>query len=149
MRSGYKVCDVMTKKPVSIKPETTLLQAARKMATQHVGSLLVKDNGNLIGIITEQDIVRKAIAKDIHHRESTVADIMEQSLVTISPEKDLIDALKLMNSHNIRHVPVMDDQTMVGFLTSKDILKVQPELFEILAETIELRELERKPIDEF
>lgn len=69
---------------------------------------------------------------------------MEKDFPTIGPEKDIYDAIVLMRDKNVRHLPVMSKSTMVGFLTGKDVLKFQPQLFEVLADRIELREIERK-----
>lgn len=145
MKTGYKVCDVMTLKPVSVDHKTFLHECARIMAENHVGSLLVR-KGSKLGIVTEQDIVRKAVAKGNHPKKTTVGEIAEWKLFTVSPEKDIYDALILMREKNIRHVPVMSRNKMVGFLTAKDILKVNPSLFDLLAEKIELKEEERKPL---
>jgi len=145
MKTGYKVCDVMTLKPITVMHNKPLSECARIMEENHVGSLLVK-KGRKIGIVTEQDIVRKAVAKGAHPKKTTIGEVSEWNLFSISPEKDIFEALILMRDKNIRHVPVMDNNRMVGFLTAKDILKVNPSLFEILAEKIELKEEHRKPV---
>ena len=62
MKTGYKVGDAMTTKPVTVSQETTLQECANLMLEHHVGSLLVRDNGSILGIITEQDMVRKGMA---------------------------------------------------------------------------------------
>lgn len=145
-RTGYKVMDAMTKQPVVVKPGEKLESLAKKMARHHVGSLVVKDKEKLLGMITEQDVVRKVIAKNINPYKLKVKDIMEKNLVTISSEQDIYEALVLMKEHNIRHIPVMDGKKMAGFLTIKDILKIQPELFELMVEKFELREEKNKPV---
>jgi signal-transduction protein with cAMP-binding, CBS, and nucleotidyltransferase domain len=147
MKTGYKVCDAMTKAPIAVGPETSLKDCARIMAEKHVGALIIAKGKNLLGIITEQDIVRKSVLFDQKPSSVKVEGIMEKNMVTISPEVDLFDALILMRDNNIRHLPVMDNRNMIGLLTSKDILKIQPQLFEILAEKIELKEAENKPIN--
>lgn len=147
MKTGYKVCDAMTLKPIMVKPNTSIVECAKMMAEHHVGSLLIGEGKNLLGIITEQDIVRKVVGKGLDVKKSSVVDFMEKRLITVSPDLDIFDALKIMTDYNIRHLPVKDDGHMIGFLTLKDILKIQPELFELLVDKIELRESERKPID--
>ena len=67
-------------------------------------------------------------------------------MITISPTKDIYDALKVMRDFNVRHLPVLDKGKFLGFLTIKDILKIQPQLFEIIVEKFELREESRKPV---
>ena len=66
MRTGYKVLDAMTTKPVIVKPGVSLKDCAKIMEKEHVGSVVVKDNGSVLGIISEQDIVRKVVAKGIN-----------------------------------------------------------------------------------
>lgn len=145
MKTGYKVMDAMTTKPVSINQDITLLDCARTMDEKHVGAVVVKDNEQSVGIVTEQDIVRKVVAKGINPLTEKAIDYMEKDLVTVSPDKDIYDALILMRDNNIRHLPVVEDNKMVGLLTIKDILKIEPQLFDIIVEKFELREESRKP----
>ena len=137
--------DAMTTKPISINHDTTLLDCAREMDENHVGAVVVKENENSIGIITEQDIVRKVVAKGINPLTEKVKDYMEKKLITISPDRDIYDALILMRDNNIRHLPVVDETKMVGLLTIKDILKIEPQLFDLIVEKFEIREASRKP----
>ena len=147
MKTGYKVYDCMTTKPVSVSSDATLEQCAKVMAKNHVGALVVKDNHASQGLITEQDIVRKLIAKGINPVAKKVKDFMEKKLITIKPNDDIYEALIKMRDSNIRHLPVVDGGKMVGLLTLKDILKIEPSLFELLVEKFELKEEKRKPID--
>lgn len=144
MKTGVRVNDAMTVKPISVDKNTTLLECAKVMDENHVGSVVVKDNNVSIGIITEQDIIRKVVAKGINPLYERVKDYMERNLITISPDKDIYDALVLMRDNNIRHLPVLDKKKMIGLLTIKDILKIQPQLFEIIVDKFEIRESERK-----
>lgn len=147
MKTGFKVCDAMTREPIVVSPDSTLQDCARVMHEEHVGAVLVKDGKKLAGIITEQDIVRKSVILNEMPSKKKAGDIMEKKVNTIEPHHDIYDALSQMRDLNIRHLPVVDEGEMVGLLTLKDILKIQPQLFELLAEKIELREQERKPLD--
>lgn len=147
MKTGYKVYDCMTTKPISVTSDASLEQCAKMMAKNHVGALVIKDNHKSMGVITEQDIVRKAVAKGINPITKKVRDFMEKKLKTISPNADIYNALIVMRDSNIRHLPVVDDHKMVGLLTLKDILKIEPSLFDLLVEKFELREETRKPIN--
>lgn len=143
MKTGYKVCDVMTNKPIVVAPTLSLEACAQMMNKHHVSTLVVKDSHKAAGIITEQDIVRKVVAKQISPKEP-VKKFMETKLVTIAPEQDIYEALLLMKDHNIRHLPVMNGKKMIGLLTLKDVLRIQPQLFDLLVEKFELREAEAK-----
>ena len=142
METGYKVGDAITKNPITLKPGASLKQCADLMAKKHVGSVLIEEKGKIVGILSEQDIVRKAVAKGIAGKKK-VKDIMEKNLVTITPDKDLFDAIRVMRDHNIRHLPVVYKSKFLGLITMKDILKLEPDLFDLLIEKFEVRE-ERK-----
>lgn len=133
----------MTQQPITVSKEATLQQCAEVMEKHHVGALLIEDE-RLVGIITEQDIVRKSVIKDNIPSKTLVKDIMEQYLITIPPDADIFEALEIMRDKNIRHLPVMNNGDMVGLITTKDILKIEPDLFDMLANTIQLREMGRK-----
>ena len=149
MKTGYKVYDCMTTKPVSVSSDSSLAQCAKVMSGNHVGALVIRENNKSKGLITEQDIVRKVIAKGVNPLNKKVKDYMEKKLITIGSNDDIYDALIKMRDYNIRHLPVMDKGEMIGLLTLKDILKIEPQLFELLVEKFELREQSRKPINRF
>ena len=144
METGVKVCDAMTHRPITVRTSITLAECAMLMREKHVGSVLVKDNHSLLGIVTESDIVRKAVAAHKSPGEVSAVDIMTTRIITVSPEKDIFEAINIMRDHDLRHLPVVDGKRLVGLLTVKDILKIEPQLFEILAEKLEVREEERK-----
>ncbi len=146
MKTGYKVCDAMTEKPITISPDLSLQECAKIMADHHVGAVIVHSK-ELNGIITEQDIVRKSVINNDKPSVRKASEIMETMIHTIEPEKDIYDALIHMREKNIRHLPVMSGGEMVGLLTLKDILKIEPQLFDLIVEKFELREEERKPIN--
>ena len=137
----------MTTKPVSVSPEITLQECASIMEENHVSTVVVQDNEHSAGILSDQDIVRKAIAKGINPLNKKVKEFMETELIVIEPETDIYDALIKMRDLNIRHLPVVKDNKMIGLLTLKDILKIQPQLFDLLVEKFEVREGEKKPIN--
>jgi signal-transduction protein with cAMP-binding, CBS, and nucleotidyltransferase domain len=146
MKTGIRIADAMTEKPIYVDSTTNLEECSKIMANNHVGSLLVKEKGVLTGVVTEQDIVRKAIAVGLDSKETPASNIMIEEMTTITTEKDIYDALVLMKKLNIRQLPVMEKERMVGLLTLKDILKIEPQLFDLLVEKFELREESRKPI---
>lgn len=134
MKTGVKVGDVMTMEPITIAPSATIREGAQLMKKEDVGSLLVLDKGKLIGIVTEEDFTEKVLAEGLNAEKTKISEIMVKDLVTITPEVDLYDALLEMNDSRIRQLPVMHNNKMVGFITLKDILKIHPQLFELVAE---------------
>ncbi len=145
MKTGYKVLDAMTQAPITITPETSVRECANLMRAEHIGGVPIVEKGELKGIITEQDIVRKVIAlgKDV---KQPVSKFMVKKVITISSNKDIYDALVKMRDNGVRHLPVVYGRKLIGLLTVKDVLKIQPQLFELLAEKYELREESRKPV---
>jgi len=146
MKIGVSVYDAMTSKPVMLEPKDSLKTCAQIMAKKHVGAVLIGNDHELAGIISEQDIVRKCVAKGINAQSKKISDFMHTKLTTVSPDKDIYDALILMRDHNIRHLPVVDGKKILGLLTIKDILKIEPQLFDLIVEKFELKEEEKKPI---
>lgn len=146
VETGYKVCDAMTKSPVTISPNKTLREAAKLMAKENVGALIVTEDNKLLGIFTEQDIVRKAVAMPGNPAAKKVGEIMSTDIATINPEADIFEAIRTMRDYDVRHLPVVSDSKLLGLVTLKDILKIEPDLFDLLVEKFELREEERKPV---
>jgi CBS domain-containing protein len=146
LKTGYTVGDAMTVNPVTISSKKTLRDAAKVMAKEHVGSLLVKDDDAIVGIITEKDITRKGVGQPGNPATKKVKEIMAENLVTCAPDEDIFEALRIMRDYDFRHLPVFHDGKCVGLITMKDILKIEPDLYEILVEKIELREMGRKPV---
>ena len=93
MKSGIQVADAMTINVISVTSDFTLPECAKVMDSNHIGAVIVKDNGASLGIITEKDIVRKAVAKGVSIKKAKVRDFMETELITINPDADIYDAL--------------------------------------------------------
>lgn len=134
--------DVMTNKPITARKDMKLIDAARLMEEHNINSLLVVDGETALGIVTDEDFVRKVIGKGLDPKKMMLKDIMNQDLITITPDKDIYNALISMRDNNIRQLPVMSKGKLQGFLTQKDILKIQPVLIDLLVEQYEIREEE-------
>jgi signal-transduction protein with cAMP-binding, CBS, and nucleotidyltransferase domain len=145
MKTGITVADAMTEKPITVTSSTTVQQCAQLMKRKKVGSVVVQDRGQFVGILTERDIVRKVTAENVSPKKKVNA-FMESEMLTIEPDKDIFDALSLMRDADIRHLPVVSDGELLGLVTMKDILKIEPDLFDILVQKFELREEARKPV---
>jgi signal-transduction protein with cAMP-binding, CBS, and nucleotidyltransferase domain len=146
MKTGISVMDAMTKHPVTIDPSATIKACAEKMQEFNINSLIIEQDGHIVGIITDEDVVRKVVASGKLPEETVVKNIMDTSVTTISPDADIYDAMVKMRDSNIRHLPVTTESKLMGFLTLKDVLKIEPDLFDIIVEQFELREEENKPV---
>ncbi|MBU1201099.1 MAG: CBS domain-containing protein [Nanoarchaeota archaeon] len=149
MKTGIKVFDAMTTKPVTGKVDDTITNCAKTMKKYGVGSLLITDKKQVVGMITEKDFVYKVLAKGINPDDTLARDIMEKNLFTITPESDLYDAMVEMRNNEVRRLPVEEDGKIIGLLTDKDILKIEPQLFELFVEKMRIREEDSKPIADF
>jgi signal-transduction protein with cAMP-binding, CBS, and nucleotidyltransferase domain len=143
MKIGVKVGDVMTRDFVSVSPDTPVDKCAREMMAKHVGSLIVKDGQNLKGIITEGDVI-KAIASKKNLAKIKASDVMTRGVVSISPSEDMYNALIKMRGKKVRWLPVTIKGRVIGMLTVKDILRVEPSLFDIVREFTPIKEEEEK-----
>lgn len=143
MKIGIKVGDIMTRLFVSVSQESSVSECSKEMITKKVGSLIVKENQHLKGILTEGDVIR-AIAKHKDLDKVKASDIMTKKVVTVSPSEDIYDALLKMKKYQIRWLPVMIKNKIIGLLTEKDILVIEPSLFDIVAEHIPIREEAKK-----
>ena len=121
---GTKVREVMTDSPRCVTPETLVSEAARLMKSEDVGSLPILDGERLTGIVTDRDIVLQAVAEEKDPRGMPVREVASRDLVTVGQDEDLSEALKRMASHQIRRIPVVDeDDRLVGIVTQADVAR--------------------------
>lgn len=146
MKTGYNVIDAMTRMVVTVSLDTSIQECSILMAQEKIGSVVVKEGESVRGIITETDIVRKVVAHNLHVVSTTAKKVMTPRIVSIEPEKDIYDALVVMRDADIKHLPVIDKGKLSGILTMKDILKIEPQLFDLVVEKYRLREEENKPV---
>ena len=119
---GTKVHDVMTDSPRCVTPETSVSDAAVLMESEDVGSLPILDGDHLAGVVTDRDIVIRAIAKGKDPRGMAVRDVASRELVTVQADDDLMDALQLMATRQVRRLPVVDENNrLVGILSQADV----------------------------
>ena len=100
------------------------------MADHQIGSVIIKQRFALAGMVTHVDMVRKAMAKAMDVNRTPVSQIMTKAdeIIIMSPDVDMFKGIQKMNEHNIRHLPVIHEGELVGLVTTKDILRVQPDM---------------------
>jgi CBS domain-containing protein len=118
-----QVRDVMTEATITESPLDSLRSAAERMWRQQTGSLLVAEGDNLIGIITERDILR-AVALGADPDKATVDDAMTTEVYTVSPDMPLQDAAREMAARWIRHLPVVQGERLLGVVSMRDVTGV-------------------------
>jgi len=121
---GKHVKDVMMARPRAVTRDTTLSEAAQLMENEDVGALPVVENDLLVGMVTDRDIVVRAVAHDLDPRMTPVSQIASEEVVKVNPGHDLDDALKLMAHHQVRRLAVTDeDDRLVGVVSQADVAR--------------------------
>lgn len=139
------VSDIMTREPISVKPDENLIECVKKIVKKRVGCLLVNEKGILRGIITSEDILWALTKKDKDDFKNIKAiDISPKKIATIKPNATIKEALHKMKRYKFERLPVVKDKELVGLLTAKDILNFHPELYPELEEFYEIREQSKK-----
>jgi CBS domain-containing protein len=119
---GQSIRDVMTTSPQSIESSSSIVEAARLMRDADIGSLPVVDGGKLTGVVTDRDITVRVVAEGKDPQNTKVGDVLSQDLVTIDPQQDLDEALRLMARHQVRRLPVVEeDGRLVGIVAQADV----------------------------
>jgi CBS domain-containing protein len=117
-----KLRDVMSKHVVKVNGITMIPDVAKKMKQENIGFLPVEENGRLIGTVTDRDITIDAVAQGNINRP--IKDIANTNLVTATPDTTVEDAIKMMTSHNVRRLPVLENQQLVGIVSVEDLVEV-------------------------
>lgn len=119
--------ELMTENPATCAPDATVLDAAKMMAGKEVGPLPVVEGERLVGMVTDRDLVVRVLAEEKDPGSTAIGDIASRDLVVVSPDGDLDDALKLMARHQVRRLPVVDGDRIVGILAQADVARQAPE----------------------
>ena len=107
----------------SISPDKSVYDALEELEENNLGSLVVVEKGKLIGVFTERDYARKVILKGRSSKETFVRDIMSSRPVFVNPDNTLEDCMRLMSDKFIRHLPVLEDDQLVGVISIGDVVR--------------------------
>jgi len=119
--SSILVKDIMAKALISVNPATTALQIAKMMEQGGIGAILVKENENLVGIVTDRDFATKIAANNLPF-DTPVQKIMSSPLITINHDEPISAAAEMMTSKKIRKLAVSDNGNIIGLITSTDLV---------------------------
>jgi CBS domain-containing protein len=122
MKTVAELLDAKPKELFTVEPNLSVAQALDSMREHHIHSLLVVENRQLIGIVTDRDFQRKVASKGLDPAAMNVDQIMTRSVVTITPQGTVDDCLHLMTDHTIHHLPVCADGELVGMVSWSDIM---------------------------
>jgi CBS domain-containing protein len=122
-----RISDVLARKGAlvaTVRPTTTVNSALDKLAEHNIGALIVTEaDGEIVGIVSERDIVRALPQRGPEVLNAEVREIMTSPLVTATPHTDVVDAMRSMTDKRVRHLPVLDDGELVGIVSIGDIVK--------------------------
>lgn len=116
----YFVKDFMSKEVVTIDTESSVAETSKTIAQNLRGYAIVLKGGQPAGIVTERDVIRKALAKNLAPEKTKVSQIMSSPLVTIDPDDELTSAAETMKAKNVRKLPVVQDGILYGVITARD-----------------------------
>ena len=121
-----KVSNILKRKGanvITITPNITVLDALKQMAEKNIGSIVVLENGEYIGLVTERDYARKVILKGKSSTTTLVNEIMTTGLPRITPDNSIDTCMQIMSENNIRYLPVFENDELCGILSINDVIK--------------------------
>jgi signal-transduction protein with cAMP-binding, CBS, and nucleotidyltransferase domain len=143
LRTKMLVKDVMSSPAVSVPENTSIDKAAQLMSDGRLGCIIVTGkDGKALGIITESDLVKRVLAKNIRPNKLTAKEVMSTPLITVEPDEFVTETARRMNNLNVRRMGVIYKGNLVGIISSRDILAITPDLLENMQEKARI---EREP----
>jgi CBS domain-containing protein len=119
------VSAILSKRPSTlwlVKPDDTVFDALKLLADYEVGALMVMEHGKLVGIMSERDYTRKIALQGKNSKEALVSEIMTKNVMVVTPDTRTRQCMTLMSEKRIRHLPVMEGDTVVGMISIRDIM---------------------------
>ena len=139
LRTRMLVKDVMSSPAVTVPEDAPVDKTAQLMSNDRLGCIIVTSkDGKALGIITESDLVRRVLAKNIRPSKLTAKEVMSTPLITVDPDEVLTETARRMSKLDVRRLGVMYKGNLVGIISSKDILAVTPELLENMQEKVRI-----------
>ena len=128
------VKEAMKTNLAKVEPGTTVLEASKLMKKRKIGNVIVVEKKQPIGILTESDILKKVVAEGKNAKDVIVKEVMSTPIIVIDPYVSLEEAMKTMGKCNVRRLPVIENDELIGIITQKDISRMSPVLHEISRE---------------
>ena len=123
MKTVHQLLEGKGRDIVSVSPEAKVIDALRVMADRGIGAVLVVDKDRLVGIMSERDYARKVILKGKSSQETPVREIMTERVVYVRPQQTVHECMAIMTNKRVRHLPVLEDDRLVGILSVGDLVK--------------------------
>jgi CBS domain-containing protein len=138
MEVKMPVKEIMTRDVVTIDIKSDVQHLARKLLEYDIGSVIVTDKKQPVGIVTERDIVRKIVSINLRPDDISIKELMTTPLITISATEDVTDATQMMLKMQIRRLPVVEIGKLVGIVTDMDLIAVSAEMGSIFSDLIKM-----------
>lgn len=133
MTTRVLVRDIMNSPVVFASPNDTIHDIAKKMKEENIGSIVIMEKDKPVGIVTDWDIVTRAIVNDSKPSQVKAKDVMKE-IYTIESEESITEAARLLRKHNIKRLGVVYKNRLAGIISSSDVIAVTPDLVEIVSE---------------
>ena len=130
---AMRIKDIMTTDVKTVSEKSAINEAAKIMSEFQIGCLIVADKGLLEGIITERDIMREVVSKNRIPSDVKVQDVMTKEVVAVRPDMEIEEAAKIMSERKIKRLPVLYKNSIVGIVSSVDIVAAEPKMMEQIA----------------
>lgn len=134
MKTIHYILQNKSKEIFSVSPSTSVFEALQLMMDKNISALLVMENDSLCGIFSERDYARKIVLQGKSSKTTPIEEVMTAKLITIAPMEPIDRCMELMTNNHIRHLPVLDNGTVLGMISIGDVVK---SLLEIQKHTIE------------
>ena len=134
MKKDVLVKEAMKTNPVMVKPTISVFEVAKLMKKRKSGSVIVVEENQPLGILTESDILRKVVAEGLNAEEVSVAEVMSTPIIVTDPYISIEQAMRTMGRCNIRRLPVVEGGKLTGIITHRDITRISPLLYELCRE---------------
>ncbi|ABR56215.1 CBS domain-containing protein [Methanococcus aeolicus] len=141
MEINLRVSEVMNTPVETVSLDATCYEVANILKVKDIGALtIVGGMSKPVGIITETDMLKNIVAKNLRSKDVLVKEIASLKLISISPNDSIMDAAELMAKKNIKRLPVIENDELLGIITVSDIISISPKLFEIMKEASKIED---------
>ena len=130
--------DLNSRKVWSLKPDNRVIDSLFLMAEKNISCILIMNQEHLAGIFSERDYARKVVIKGKNSNETLLKEVMTDNLITISPKTGLDECMQLMTDHRIRHLPIVDNDKVVGLISIGDVVREM-----LVQQKVQIDELQR------
>jgi len=138
MTSVEQFLDFNRRKVWALKPESRVIDSLFLMAEKNISCILIMNHEDLVGIFSERDYARKVVIKGKNSNETLLKEVMTEKLITISPRTDLDECMQLMTDHRIRHLPVLENNKVIGLISIGDVVREM-----LVQQKVHIEELQR------